>query len=292
MPDDYAIPASKSERDRIHHLVRQYTVTTQMVPPLSLDELQQHAEAIIASHCLSHNYRHWLTVLINNQLWQEPLGAIPYSRRLLLLPQCLRPQELCPARMDAIGLLCRQCGRCPIGMLQQRAEQLGYVVLVAEGTTVVTTLLQKGVVDAVVGVSCLAVLERSFPHFVDQAIPGIAIPLNRNGCNHTETDLDHLHAHLIVRSNLPWLSRTDIDRLQSKIESWFVLEQLQAQLGEMTTQTEKIAYAWLSQSGKRWRPLLALCVFKSLHHHQDGMALIQKTGYCRRMFPQSITGPR
>ena len=63
--------------------------------------------------------------------------------------------------------------------------------------------MQKGVIDAVVGVSCLAVLERTFPHFVDQAIPGIAIPLNLNGCNYTQTDLDRLHADIAVRSSLP-----------------------------------------------------------------------------------------
>ena len=81
-----------------------------IVPPLSLSELQQHADTIATIHRLPRSYRHWLTVLINNQLWREPLGAIPYFRRLLLLPQCLRPRESCPAKMDAIGLLCQQCG--------------------------------------------------------------------------------------------------------------------------------------------------------------------------------------
>ena len=89
----------------------------------------------------------------------------------------------------------------------------------------------------------------------------------------------------------PWLSRTDIDRLQAQVESWFRLDRLQAELGEITTATEKLAYAWLAQSGKRWRPLLAVCVFKALTYNEDGRCDDPKASRCRRMLPQSIAGP-
>ena len=46
--------------------------------------------------------------------------------------------------MDEFGLLCEQCGNCQIGTFQEAAESLGYVVLIAEGTTVVTKLLESG----------------------------------------------------------------------------------------------------------------------------------------------------
>ena len=113
---------------------------------------------------MNGNYRDFATLIINNELWRNTIAAVPYERRIFLLPQCLRDSKDCPAQMDQMGLLCRQCGRCVIGMLHEKAEKLGYVVLVAEGTTVVTQLLEQGKVAAVVGVSCLSVLEKAFPY--------------------------------------------------------------------------------------------------------------------------------
>ena len=45
--------------------------------------------------------------------------------------------------------------------LAQEAERLGYAVLVAEGSALVMALIQSGKIDAIVGVSCLSVLERA-----------------------------------------------------------------------------------------------------------------------------------
>jgi len=45
---------------------------------------------------------------------------------------------------------------------------------VAEGSALVMALIQTGKIDAIVGVSCLSVLERAFPYMEAAAIPGIA----------------------------------------------------------------------------------------------------------------------
>jgi geranylgeranyl diphosphate synthase, type II len=73
-------------------------------------------------------------VLLNNEVWREQLATVPYDRRLLLLPKCLRVEDKCPAPFDEFGLLCKQCGLCSIQDLQEEAERLGYAVLVAEGS--------------------------------------------------------------------------------------------------------------------------------------------------------------
>jgi len=68
--------------------------------------------------------------------------------------------------------LCKQCGLCTIQDLQAEAERLGYAVLVAEGSAIVMSLIQTGKIEAIVGVSCLSVLERAFPYMEAAAIPG------------------------------------------------------------------------------------------------------------------------
>jgi len=116
-------------------------------------------------------YRDYVGVLLNNEMWRESLASVPYERRLLLLPKCLRVESKCPAPFDEFGLLCKQCGLCTIQDLQAEAEKLGYAVLVAEGSAIVMSLIQTGKIEAIVGVSCLPVLERAFPYMEAAAIP-------------------------------------------------------------------------------------------------------------------------
>ncbi len=78
------------------------------------------------------------------------------------------------------------------------------VVLIAEGTTIVTELLKSNQVEAVVGVSCLSSLERSFPYMAASSIPGMAIPLYNNGCESTKVDVDWLVETLNYKSDHKW----------------------------------------------------------------------------------------
>jgi hypothetical protein len=113
--------------------VREYVSEHNPVPPLSLEDLKRHADAMVAFLRCDPVYRDYIGILINNETWRETLAAVPCSRRLLLLPKCLRVESKCPAPFDEFGLLCKQCGLCTIQDLQSEAERLGYAVLVAEG---------------------------------------------------------------------------------------------------------------------------------------------------------------
>jgi len=246
------VPSSKAQRDKVKQAVLEYTVAHNLVPPLSMEELRDHAERIDPQQI------DYTLVLLNNEVWRETVASIPYERRLLLLPQCLRHPQDCPAEMDEFGLLCAECGRCCIGELQPFAENLGYVVLIAEGTTIVSNLLAGGKVDAVVGVSCLSALEKSFPHMADGAIPGIAIPLTIDGCVGTQVDVADVRAAIELKSSKPWKNQLDTEQIRQTVDAWF------ASPWEMQTDTEQIAIDWLFQDGKRWRPFLLACTYSAL----------------------------
>jgi geranylgeranyl pyrophosphate synthase len=267
LPQDN-IPSTKSERDRLWRLIRDYVHLKSPVPPLSMDELRSHAGEIVAATQVDEKYRDYIGVLINNEVWRETLATIPYQRRLLLLPKCLRVEEHCPAPFDEFGLLCKQCGLCSIQDLQMEAERLGYAVLVAEGSPIVMSLIQTGKIDALVGVSCLSVLERAFPYMEAAAIPGIAIPLLQDDCKDTTVDVDWVW-DVIHLTDADKTRRLDLDGLRAEVDSWFSQQSLHALFQPENNETEAIGLGWLAKSGKRWRPFLAVCAFQALREDPE-----------------------
>ena len=183
------IPQTRQQRDALLQAVAEYVERERPVSPLSIDELRIHAGAVLKAERLDEKYLDYAAVLVSNEVWRPTVARIPYSRRLLLLPQCLRSSEECPATFDEIGLVCEHCGRCAINEFKRQAERLGYAVLVAEGSPVVMSLIETGQIEAVVGVSCLSVLERVFPYMEAGAVPGVATPLLRDGCADTAVDV-------------------------------------------------------------------------------------------------------
>ncbi len=260
----FSVVPSPDVRKTISKKIREYSTSAKLVPPLMLEELRRHAKKIVTDEKLPSKYLDYVIVILNNAVWRDTFAAIPYDRRIMLIPQCLRNSELCRAENDEFGLLCEQCGACPIGKLQSAAERLGYIVLVSEGTTVVTRLLESGKVDAVLGISCLSVLEKTFPHMSAEAIPGQAMPLLRDGCRDTEVDLSELMEIVTIHSPAAGAARIDPDPLREKVATWFSEDYL-SKIFPVSTKTEQIAFDWMLQGGKRWRPLLTACVYKCFH---------------------------
>ncbi|MBI4264575.1 MAG: polyprenyl synthetase family protein [Acidobacteria bacterium] len=259
------IPQTLAERERLRAIVARYVAERRerLVPPLVLEELRTHADRVATVAGIDPGYRDYAGVLLNNEVWREALAAIPYDRRLLLLPKCLRVEDKCPAPFDEFGLLCKQCGLCTIQDLQNEAERLGYAVLVAEGSAIVMSLIQTGKIDAIVGVSCLSVLERAFPYMEAAAVPGVAIPLLQDDCKDTTVDLDWVW-DVIHASSDDRTRRLDLDGLRCEVEGWFEPATLDRLLGGPPSgPADRVARAWLTRAGKRWRPFLAACAFKA-----------------------------
>jgi geranylgeranyl diphosphate synthase, type II len=262
-PPQDNVPQTKQARDGLLAAIREYVETHQPVPPLSLDEVRAHTDAVLQKAGMDRKYADYTAVLLNNEVWRETVAAIPYDKRLLLLPKCLRSSTECPASFDDLGLLCERCGRCAIGELQSQAEQLGYAVLVAEGSPVVMGLIETGRIEAVVGASCLSVLERVFPYMEAGAVPGIAIPLLRDGCSDTSVDLDWLW-EAIYQTTDDQTRRLDLDTLHQQVNDWFSPDVLAQTIAPKADQTEQVALSWMAKAGKRWRPFLAVCTHKAL----------------------------
>ncbi|HYE31568.1 MAG TPA: polyprenyl synthetase family protein [Methylomirabilota bacterium] len=263
------IPQTVAERKLIAEVVRNYVAEFNPVPPMPADELKVHAARIIEKLQCDPIYRDFIGVLLNNEMWRETLAAVPFERRLLLLPKCLRIESKCPAPFDEFGLLCKQCGLCSIQDLQLEAERLGYAVLVAEGSAIVMSLIQTGKIEAIVGVSCLSVLERAFPYMEAAAIPGVAVPLLQDDCIDTTVDMDWVWDYIHLTSD-DKTRRLDLGALRDEVDFWFTPAALDLALGNGEGETEKVAREWLSRSGKRWRPFLTVAAYQALRADTGG----------------------
>jgi len=257
------VPFDPARRCALERAVREYVARERIEPPLTAEELAAHARCAAAAVAATLDELAFVSVLVNNVLWDGVVSGVPYERRLLLLPQCLANTEVCRADRDGLGLLCAQCGGCAIHALQAEADRLGYVTLVAEGTTVVSKLLSSGKVDAVIGVGCLESLRRIFPIVTAHAVPGQGIPLLDDGCVRTTVDLSWALKVIRTRKEGSQNGSAVLEAVASQVQHWFVSESLDAVLGDCTTDVQRVAREWLMTGGKRWRPMLTAAVFET-----------------------------
>jgi hypothetical protein len=272
-PQDF-IPGPKAERERLRGAAREYVTGRRAVPPFSVEELRQHSDAVLAATGAPEKYRKFIAVLLSNEAWRPAVAAVPPAQRLLLLPKCLRSERECAGTFDELGLVCGECGRCPICDLKTGAERLGYVVLVAEGAPAVMALIQSRKIEAVVGVSCLAALEAIYPLMESAAVPGIAIPLLYSGCVNTAVDIDWVWEAVRLSSTdrepaYGGCARVGLEDMRGEVDGWFSFDSLATFMGPARSETERIARTWLAKSGKRWRPFLVACTFQAFRQDPE-----------------------
>ena len=124
-PPQANIPQSLAEREHLRAAARAYVAQVRPVPPMPAEPLREHADRMLTEAGVPSLFREYAAVLISNEMWREALAGIPYERRLLLMPKCLRVESKCPAPFDEFGLLCKKCGLCSIQDLQEEADGSG-----------------------------------------------------------------------------------------------------------------------------------------------------------------------
>jgi len=257
------IPQTKPERASLLEAIRRDLLARPAVPPLRMEELHERARSALSEVGLPEIHLDYAGVLVNNESWRDALAAVPFHRRLLLMPKCLRVESRCPAPFDEFGLLCKSCGLCSIQDFQAEAERLGYAVLVAEGSALVMAMIQTGQIEAIVGVSCLPVLEKTHPFVEAAAIPAVAVPLLQDDCIDTMVDDDWVWDYIRLEA-ADASRRVDLGGLRDRVAAWFEPAALDAILGPAEGDAERVARDWLGKAGKRWRPFLAAAVHGAL----------------------------
>jgi len=274
------VPELRADRERIRNAAFGLASQLDKSRPLAKREMEAHARAILATLNLPEGYIGWTMVALGSAFWRDQVMAVPTSRRLLLLPHCLRDTETCPAEYDEFGLRCEDCGACRLTGLRELARQRGYRVLIAEGSPIVMQIILAGHVDAVLGVACLNSLEKALEKILLVGLPSMAVPLLASTCRHTSTDEDWViemidtpyrpgaartrtYVHL-VRCAAGMFEADELERLVPRSRGGPSLSETDGQelaAPEPLASTELIAYDFLLQGGKHLRPFITLAAY-------------------------------
>jgi uncharacterized protein len=114
----------------------------------------------------------------------------PYSKRLVLAPQCLRSTANCSADEQRGEYLCNHCGACKIPIIANRAEKLGYLGMkILKGGSIVHRILKELKPEAVLAVCCSIEGIVGILSCEQFGIPAFCVPLLTTGCADTDVDL-------------------------------------------------------------------------------------------------------
>ena len=293
------VPETRTLREQIRSRCAEVAAKLDKANVLTKDEMEVVARGTLEEMGLAEGYVGWTMVVLSSEFWRDQVAAIPPTRRLLLLPHCLKHAEGCPADYDQFGLDCEKCGACSIADFRSVAESLGYKVLVAEGSPIVLKIIISGHVDAIVGVACLNVLEKAIDKILLTGIPCMAVPLLSSDCRNTSVDEDWVSDMIHVEEkSAPVQTRTYL-HLMRAADGMFEPEALDRlaprlrggpRLAEMNgdgaggldpiAATEAIAYDFLTRGGKHSRPFITLAAYDALSGGQgtlgDGAAHLEQ----------------
>jgi geranylgeranyl diphosphate synthase type II len=137
----------------------------------------------------------------------DEIASVPFSRRVLLLPHCLRPSQDCPGKMTRQGLDCTGCSLtgCTIYKLRTVAAEAGYSdVCVAPGGRLAVRFLAERQPAGVIAIACNKELEEGLEAIArmewDDGRPAVfTFPLSQDGCVDTKVDVEA--AREIILSN-------------------------------------------------------------------------------------------
>ena len=277
------VPQTRELREKLRAKCAEVTDTLDKSRPLTKDEMEGLARAVLEAMALPEGLLGWTMVVMASEFWRDQVAGTDPSRRLFLLPHCLKHAEGCPADYDEFGLDCRTCGACSIADFRTAAEDMGYKVLVAEGSPIVLKIILSGYVDAIVGVACLNVLEKAIDKILLAGIPCMAVPLLSSDCRDTSVDEEWVHemVHLQPAQAAPQTKTyVHLMRAASQMFEFDELERLSPRLrgGKRAAEcngdglagldpiaaTEAVAYDFLSKGGKYSRPFITLAVYDAL----------------------------
>lgn len=298
------VPETRELRDRLKQRCYEVASKLDRNRPMTKDEMETVARQLLENEGMSEGYVGWIMVMLSSGFYREQVAATDPSRRLFLLPHCLKHAEGCPADYDEFGMNCKQCGACSIADFRTHAEEMGYKVLVAEGSPVVMKIIVSGYVDAIVGVACLNVLEKAIDKILLAGIPCMAVPLLSSDCRNTSVDEDWVSEMIFTRQEEPAAQTRSYVHLLRAANDLFQGDTFQRLAprprgsqplsGNSDNQlsgvdpiagTEALALDFVSRGGKYSRPFITLATYDAL---SDGRATSSSGEKVVTEYPDSV----
>lgn len=266
------VPSNPRVRETLRKEAAALVARLDILPPAGLGILEPLALDLIRKLDIAEEYLNFAIVLAGNEAWRKIITATPFHRRLLLLPQCLKNEGSCKGTMDELGLICAGCRGCVLDDVLSEAEKLGYTTLVAEGTAVAVGLVEEGSIDAVIGVSCMPVLQRSFDQVSKAAVPVIGLPLMYDGCSNTNLDYGWLLDEIRLFEENSDVRPLSVSLIKSKVQEYFTGKYLDLYFPGSGI-VESMAKEMMSLGGQRMRPLFSVLGYLAYSGNEDDVIL-------------------
>jgi geranylgeranyl pyrophosphate synthase len=298
LPDDPAVCK------QIHSAAATIAATLDEQRPIDKRELEQLARALLSRIDLPLEYLGYAMVMIGNAFWREQFLSTPFARRLLLLPGELPHDADCAADQTRLGSVVSSCGACALSGYHTQAERLGYQVLIADRSSAVLSAIVEGSVDGILGVARMNVLEKAIDKALIAGVPSYVVPLPESlsaPWGHAlqgafaDAEIADMLEHYkprwepqtmsyvpLMRSSIR-LFTDDFARLLPRTRST-TPETAASPLGI----TEVLAYDWLANGGKRFRPFITLAAYDALTGGQRGTPSSSSDDEAPPPFPDAV----
>ncbi|MCA9197294.1 MAG: polyprenyl synthetase family protein [Planctomycetales bacterium] len=237
---------------------------------LTKAQTESAAHRILVELGLPSSLLGWAMVVLFSESWRKPFAAVPFSKRMLLVPEISD---------DDTGLreLC------------QLATDLGYHVLAAKASSEVLERIFSGQVEAILGIATLDVLEKAIDKIQMVELPCLAIPAERADDGQLQFDAswarqwlnqaaDCVNSHQgnrywqVMQAAAGMFAPDQLGTLVRPDRKWDISGQSVGDVDQLlentaaVASTEALAFDFLAKGGKYSRPFITLAVYDALTH--------------------------
>ncbi|OQA92499.1 MAG: hypothetical protein BWY26_00265 [Elusimicrobia bacterium ADurb.Bin231] len=137
------------------------------------------------------NYKKYTTDWNKKHL--EEFLKIPATKRLILLPQCMRKIGKCRAKEFGSYYVCAECASCKISDIMKSAKKKGYLgILILKGGSAVKKIISELNPAGILGIACCFEGTQGIKLCRKHGIPVYFYPLSKDGCEDTDLELEGL----------------------------------------------------------------------------------------------------
>jgi hypothetical protein len=128
-----------------------------------------------------------------NKLQAEDFALVPFNKRIVFAPHCMRNAAACTAVDKGGHYICSECGSCKINTISKLVKKLNYKALyIVKGGRTIEKIIKEEKPEGIVGIACFFEGEQSFKMLKDEKVALQFVPLTKDGCTATDTDLGEI----------------------------------------------------------------------------------------------------
>lgn len=125
-----------------------------------------------------------------NKLHASKFASVPFNKRIVFAPHCMRNTVICAAIEKARCYICTECGGCKISDITKLIRKLNYRgFYIVKGSRAIEKIIKEQKPKAIVGIACFFEGSQAFKVLKDENVAVQFVPLTKDGCAATDTDL-------------------------------------------------------------------------------------------------------